>query len=96
MLILHEKIYCDPSSEPSQQDGSEEGSRHMVLKRDKKNYHQILPVKMLPNQTDSKDTMLLILSHKLSKVSLFCGIYMLITYSVQCTILIALTNSLHM
>ena len=35
-------IFCDPSSEPSQRDGSDEGSQHMVLMRYKKNYHQVL------------------------------------------------------
>ena len=29
-LSLTETIYCDPSSEPSYQDGSDEGSQHMV------------------------------------------------------------------
>ena len=38
------KTCCDPSSEPSQQDGSDEGSQHMVLMRNKKNYPQILPL----------------------------------------------------
>ena len=37
MLILHKNICCDPSSEPSQRDGSDEGSQHMVLIRNKKN-----------------------------------------------------------
>ena len=41
------RIGCDPSSEPSQQDGSDEGSQHMVSTRNKirKKYHliQILP-----------------------------------------------------
>ena len=30
-LFLIETICCDPSSEPSRQDGSDEGSQHMVL-----------------------------------------------------------------
>ena len=30
MSILHKNIYCDPSSEPSQRDGSNEGSQHIV------------------------------------------------------------------
>ena len=34
---------CDPASEPSQRDGSDEGSQHMVLMRNKKNYQQIIP-----------------------------------------------------
>ena len=29
------KICCDPSSEPSQQDGSDEGSQHMLSMRNK-------------------------------------------------------------
>ena len=50
MLILHKNIRCDPSSEPSRpsepsnQDGSDEGLHHMVLMRNKKNNHQILPL----------------------------------------------------
>ena len=44
LLILHKNIGCDPSSEPSRRDGSDEGSQHMVLMRNKKNYHQILPL----------------------------------------------------
>ena len=44
MFILYQIICCDPSSEPSQQDSSGEGSQHMVLMRNKKNYHQILPL----------------------------------------------------
>ena len=44
LLILHKNICCDPSSEPSQQDGSDEGSQHMVSTRNKKNYHQIFPL----------------------------------------------------
>ena len=43
MLVLHKNICCDPSSEPSR-DGSDEGSQHMVSRRSKKNYHQILPL----------------------------------------------------
>ena len=35
---------CDPSSEPSQRAGSDEGSQHMVSMRNKKNYRQILPL----------------------------------------------------
>ena len=42
-LILH-KTYCDPSFEPSHRDGSDEGSQHMVSMRNKKKYHQILPL----------------------------------------------------
>ena len=33
---------CDPSSEPSHQDGSDEGSQHMVLMRKKKIYPLII------------------------------------------------------
>ena len=42
LLTLHKTICCDPSSEPSHRDGSDEGSQHMVSMRNKKNYHQIL------------------------------------------------------
>ena len=41
LLILYKTIYCDPSSEPSQRDGSDEGSQHTVSITNKKNYHQI-------------------------------------------------------
>ena len=37
-LILHKNIHCDPSLEPSCQDGSNEGSQHMFSLRNKKNY----------------------------------------------------------
>ena len=37
LLILHQSICCDPASEPSRQDGSDEGSQHMVSMRNKKN-----------------------------------------------------------
>ena len=40
-LIFHlviETICCDPSSEPSRRDGSDEGSQHMFLCRINKNY----------------------------------------------------------
>ena len=30
LLILHKNICCDPSSDPSRHDGSDEGSQHMV------------------------------------------------------------------
>ena len=43
-LHLHKNICYDPSSEPSRRDGSDEGSHHMVSMRNKKNYHQILPL----------------------------------------------------
>ena len=42
LLILHKNICCDPSSEPSRREGSEEGSQYMVWMRNKKNYYQIL------------------------------------------------------
>ena len=32
------KIFCDPPLQPSFQDGSNEGSQHIVLLRNKKNY----------------------------------------------------------
>ena len=35
--ISHKNIFCDPSLEPSLRDGSNEGSQHMFLWRDKKN-----------------------------------------------------------
>ena len=44
LLILHKNIPCDPSSGPSRQDGSGEGSQHMVWMRNKKNCHQKLPL----------------------------------------------------
>ena len=44
LLILHKNIWCDPSSGQSHQDGADEGSQHMVSVRNKKNYHQILPL----------------------------------------------------
>ena len=37
-LFLIETICCDPSSEPSQRDGSYEGSEHIFLLRINKNY----------------------------------------------------------
>ena len=42
--MLYKTICCDPSSEPSRRDGSDEGSQHMVSMRNKKNYHKILPL----------------------------------------------------
>ena len=44
LLILHKNICCDPSSEPSHRDSSDEGSHHMVLMKNKKDYHQIFPL----------------------------------------------------
>ena len=37
-IFLIENISCDPLSELSRQDGSDEGSQHMVLCRINKNY----------------------------------------------------------
>ena len=42
LLILHKNICCDPSSEPSCRDGSDEGSQHMVSMRNKENYPSII------------------------------------------------------
>ena len=36
--LPHRNICCDPSLEPSHQDGSNDGSQHMFLLRYKKNY----------------------------------------------------------
>ena len=35
--IFHTKHICDPSLEPSRRDGSNEGSQHMFILRNKKN-----------------------------------------------------------
>ena len=37
-------ICCDPKSEPSCRDCLDEWSQHMVLMRNKKNNHQIVPL----------------------------------------------------
>ena len=37
-IFLHKNIFCDPSLEPSRQDGSNEGSQHMLFLRKKQNY----------------------------------------------------------
>ena len=37
-IYLHENIFCAPSLEPSRRDGCNEGSQHMFLLRNKKNY----------------------------------------------------------
>ena len=37
-LFLIQTIYCDPLSEPSHGDGSDEGSQHMFLCRFDKNH----------------------------------------------------------
>ena len=45
VLFLIETICCDPSSEPSHRDGSDERSQHMFYAELSKiilNYHQIL------------------------------------------------------
>ena len=42
-LFLIETICCDPSSELSRRDGSDEGSQHMVLCRINKNYPSLSP-----------------------------------------------------
>ena len=41
LFILHKNICCDPSSEPSHRDGSDEGSHHMVLMRNRKIISQL-------------------------------------------------------
>ena len=42
MLIWHKNICCDPSSEPSRRDGSDEVSQYMVSMRNKKKYRSII------------------------------------------------------
>ena len=42
LLILHKNMFCDTSSQLSQRNGSDEGSQHMFLMTNKKNYPQIL------------------------------------------------------
>ena len=42
-LFLIETICCDPSSEPSRQDGSDEGSQHTFLWRINKNHPLLSP-----------------------------------------------------
>ena len=37
-ILLHINIFCDPSLEPSRQDGSNDGSQHTFSLRNKKNY----------------------------------------------------------
>ena len=46
-LFLIENICCDPSSEPSRRDGSDEGSQLMFLRRMNKNY-PLLSLKIIP------------------------------------------------
>ena len=38
-LFLKESICCDPSLEPSWQDGSNDGSQNMLLSRNMANYY---------------------------------------------------------
>ena len=38
LMRLNKNIFCDPSLEPSCRDGSNEGSQHMFLLKNKKNY----------------------------------------------------------
>ena len=40
--VLHKTICCDPSSEPSRRDGSDEGSQYTVSMRRKKNYPSMI------------------------------------------------------
>ena len=37
LLILQKTLCCDPSSDPSREDGLDEGSQHMLSMRNKKN-----------------------------------------------------------
>ena len=39
LYSAQKNLCCDPSSELFQRDGSDEGSQHMVLVRNKKKYH---------------------------------------------------------
>ena len=41
-VISAHKICCDPSSEPSRQDGSDDGSQHTFSVRNKKNYPSVI------------------------------------------------------
>ena len=43
-LFCIKRLCCHPSSELSRRGISDEGSQHMVSMRNKKNYHQILPL----------------------------------------------------
>ena len=43
-VYFYIKTCCDPSSEPSRREGSDERSQHIVSIRNKKNNHQILPL----------------------------------------------------
>ena len=56
ILILHINICCDPSSEPSCQDGSDEGSQHTFyaeLIKSIPNYHQTLPLISVPSNAQA-------------------------------------------
>ena len=37
-IFFYKNIFCDPSLEPSDRDGSNDGSQHMFLLKNKKNY----------------------------------------------------------
>ena len=54
LLILHKIMCCDPSSEPSRPDGSNEGSQHMISMRNTKNYPSII-IKYSPSSTARRD-----------------------------------------
>ena len=41
LLVLHRNICCDPSSELSHRDSSDEGSKIMVSLRNKQNYSEL-------------------------------------------------------
>ena len=43
-LFLNENICCDPSLEPSQRFGSNDGSQNKFLWRNTANYPQIIPL----------------------------------------------------
>ena len=47
LSLLSKNICCDPSLEPSHRNGSNEGSQHMFLLRNLKNYLCIIPVPYL-------------------------------------------------
>ena len=44
IIFVNSALYicCDPSSESSRRDGSDEGSQHMVSMKTKKNDHKLL------------------------------------------------------
>ena len=43
-LYLDENIYCNPSLEPSQRDGSNDESQNMFFGKNLDNYPKIIPV----------------------------------------------------